>query len=247
MIAPWARKTKRLAEKLTAIGLSLGGNAGVYLSKKLGFVVSRNTLLQMVRRIPLPPVITPVTLGVDDFAFRKHHTYGTILVDLEQSRPIALLKDRESETFFTGRRQRSDQGLSLLNPYHDYLLSRWNSGYYNTQGLFEEIQQAGYTGSYATVVRFTRYLKSLPGFERGKSSTLDTFPRVRSSSQRALTPSRVTAFVLRRPELTKPYEREVLARLQTAHSDLESAIELAQQESICCASTPAIRARYLVR
>lgn len=66
--APWARKTKRLAEKLTAIGLALGGNAGVHLSKKLGFVVSRNTLLQMVRRIPLPPVITPATLGVDDFA-----------------------------------------------------------------------------------------------------------------------------------------------------------------------------------
>ena len=62
---------------------------------------------------------------------------------------------------------RSDQGLSLLNPYHDYLLSRWNSGYYNTQKLFEEIVMAGYTGSYATVVRFTRYLKNLPGFELG--------------------------------------------------------------------------------
>lgn len=40
---------------------------------------------------------------------------------------------------FTERRQRSDQGLSLLNPYQDYILSRWNSGYYNTQGLYEEI------------------------------------------------------------------------------------------------------------
>ncbi|MHC5722360.1 MAG: helix-turn-helix domain-containing protein, partial [Nostoc sp.] len=54
---------------------------------------------------------------------------------------------------FTERRQRSDQGLSLLNPYQDYLLSRWNSGNYNTQELFEEIRQAGYTGSYATLVR----------------------------------------------------------------------------------------------
>ncbi|GAC1496076.1 MAG: hypothetical protein NVS2B14_09960 [Chamaesiphon sp.] len=31
-------------------------------------------------------------------AIRKHHTYGTVLVDLEQSQPIGLLGDRESET-----------------------------------------------------------------------------------------------------------------------------------------------------
>ncbi|MDF5729148.1 MAG: transposase [Rhizonema sp. PD38] len=87
----------------------------------------------------------------------------------------------------------------------------------------------GYIGSYATVSRFTRYLKSLPGFEPAKDLTKNAYPKVSSSSQRPLTPSRVTTFVLRRPELTKPNEREVLARLQATHSDLESAIELAQQ------------------
>jgi transposase len=51
-----------------------------------------------VRRIPLPPIITPSILGVDDFAFRKRKTYGTILVDLEKGRPIALLADRKAET-----------------------------------------------------------------------------------------------------------------------------------------------------
>ncbi len=128
---------------------------------------------------------------------------------------------------------------TTLNPYQDYLLSRWNSGNYNTQELFEEIRQAGYTSSYATVTRFTRYLKSLPGFEPAKGSTKNAFPKVSSSSQRPLTPSRVTPLVLRRPELTEPNEREAIAQLQTAHSDLKSAIELAQQGSISCASTPA--------
>lgn len=130
---------------------------------------------------------------------------------------------------FTERRERSDQGFSLLNPYQDYLLSRWNSGNYNTQELFAEIRQAGYTGSYATVTRFTRYLKTLPGFEPAKGSRKNASPRVNPDFHRPLTPSRVTALVLRRPELTEPNEREAIAQLQTAHSDLKSVIELAQQ------------------
>lgn len=382
---PWARRTLRLAKRLSAIGLANGGAAGERLLQQWGIKVSRNTLLNLVRSIPLPPIVTPHTLGVDDFCFRKCKTYGTALIDLERSRPIALLKDAKAETLaewlkahpgvkvvsrdrsktyesgirqgapeaiqvadrfhllqnlsqtlyqvfgnhaktlkevekqvfntdtkvhlevetansfsliaeanpsvvprfpqntslkrkvqsakararrrdihegvwslrsqglsvqaiaqelgvckntvynylrssnFTERRERSDHGLSLLNPYHDYLISRWNSGNHSTQKLFEEIRACGYTGSYATLNRFTRYLKTLPGFEPCRGSRKNASPRVSSSSQRPLTPSRVTALVLRRPELIQPNEREVIAQLLSAHPDLKSAIELAQQ------------------
>ena len=37
-------------------------------------------------------------IGIDDWAFRKGCTYGTIMVDLESGRPIDLLPDRESAT-----------------------------------------------------------------------------------------------------------------------------------------------------
>jgi transposase len=76
VVAPWARKTIRLIGRLTAMGLALGGAAGARLGRRLGLTTSRNTLLRLVRRAPLPSIATPSALGVDDWALRKGQNYG---------------------------------------------------------------------------------------------------------------------------------------------------------------------------
>jgi transposase len=87
-----------MAQTLTLLAFALGGELGERVVKQLGMPVSRDTLLRFIRRQPRPLIEPPQVIGVDDWAFRKGHNYGTIICDLKHGDVIDLLPDREAET-----------------------------------------------------------------------------------------------------------------------------------------------------
>lgn len=163
------RRTVRLSEALQHVSLLINAEVGSRLLGKLGIHASPDVLLRCARQSPSTSnSLTGRVIGVDDWALRKGHNYGTIIVDHEQRRTLALLPNRdgtelrawleqhpEVEVITRDRSNAFAQACTQGAPQAVQVLDRWHL----LQNLVSAFERS-ITRHYASVKRATREIHS---------------------------------------------------------------------------------------
>lgn len=96
----YSRMTTRLEEFVRILALSTSCEGAAVICKAMGLRISGDTIIRMLKKIAdeNPASKCSDTIGVDDFAYKKGHTYCTIVCDYETRRPVAVLEGRNGES-----------------------------------------------------------------------------------------------------------------------------------------------------
>lgn len=96
----YSRKTERLADLICTIALETSCEGCSRICKAMNITISPDSVIRLlIRRYETQPEqVCSSTIGVDDFAFAKRKTYGTIIVDEETHKPVAVLEGRDKDT-----------------------------------------------------------------------------------------------------------------------------------------------------
>lgn len=93
----YSHMTERLADLMTTLALETSCESCARILKSMNIKTSGDTVIRtLIKRYEKQPEPEcGSTIGVDDFAFKKRHTYGTIIVDEETHKPVAVLDGRD--------------------------------------------------------------------------------------------------------------------------------------------------------
>lgn len=169
VVLPAGRRTLRLNEALTHVALLVSAELGRRLLAKLGVRISPDTLLRCAKAAPsCEPETPPRVIGIDDWALRKGHSYGTIVVDHERKMPLGLLPNRDGsklqawlerhpsiEVITRDRANAYAEACTWGAPQAEQVLDRWHL----LKNLFEAFEK-GIARAYGAIRAAARELSS---------------------------------------------------------------------------------------
>ena len=93
----YSHMTERLADLMTTLALETSCEGCARILKSMNIKTSGDTVIRtLIKRYEkqAEPECGSA-IGVDDFSYKKRHTYGTIIVDEETHKPVAVLDGRD--------------------------------------------------------------------------------------------------------------------------------------------------------
>ena len=96
----YGRMTERCADFICMLAMETSCEGCARICRAMNLQISGDSVIRLlIKRYRLQPVSEcGSAIGVDDFAFKKRHTYGTIIVDQATHRPVAILDGRDGMT-----------------------------------------------------------------------------------------------------------------------------------------------------
>lgn len=95
----YRRRTCRCERMVARQGISVSSSSASRLLGYMGIHISSSTVLRDLHRMNPSAYEDVREVGVDDWAWRKGVTYGSIIIDYENGWPIDLLGDRNTASF----------------------------------------------------------------------------------------------------------------------------------------------------
>lgn len=95
----YRRRTRRCEMLVTQNGLECSSETARKLLHAAGINISGDTVLRDLHRMSIPEQSQIEDIGVDDWAYRKGVTYGSIIVSMKSGEVVDLLCDRDVKSF----------------------------------------------------------------------------------------------------------------------------------------------------
>ena len=96
----YSRMTGRCADFICSLALETSCEGCARICRQMHIKTSGDSVIRLLMRRfeQQEPPVCGEKVGIDDFAFKKRDKYGTVIVDVETHKPVAILEGRDGNT-----------------------------------------------------------------------------------------------------------------------------------------------------